>query len=119
MIRLSRNDSNTIGIEEAFEAREKNNPIYIDVRTPHEYNTSHVEGAINIPLDDLIESKDLPGDLGRPIITVCNRGNISIDGLLVLKAHGYSNVRSLNEGTIGWMKRNYPIVTGGVDVITQ
>jgi len=42
--------------------------------------------------------------LDQPIITVCNRGNLSLTGMLILKSKGYRNVKSLNGGTTGWLE---------------
>ena len=53
-------------------------------------------------------------DNPTPIFTVCNRGNDSIKGILVLKSIGYSNVKSLNEGIIGWTAKDFPVETNKV-----
>jgi rhodanese-related sulfurtransferase len=55
----------------------------------------------------------LPEDRETPIVTVCNRGNISIEGALVLKSLGYKNVRSMNGGTTAWMDQGLPTKRGG------
>ena len=108
MIELCRNQVNTIGLAEAYKSREENAPLYIDVRDTDQYDIVHINNAINIPIDDLLAGEYLPENKDQPIITVCNRGNLSLQGLLILKSHGYSNVQSLNGGTIGWMAKNYP-----------
>lgn len=49
----------------------------IDVRTPGEFKTGHIKGAVNIPLDQV---KSKVADLkkkGKPIITCCRSGNRS------------------------------------------
>ena len=51
---------------------------------------------------------ELPENLDAPMITVCNVGNASISGMLVLKSLGYRNVKSMNGGTAGWMDRGLP-----------
>ena len=51
---------------------------------------------------------ELPENLDAPVITVCNVGNASISGMLVLKSLGYRNVKSMNGGTAGWMDRGLP-----------
>lgn len=112
MIELCRNEVNTIELEEAYKTREATAPLYIDVREVDQYDGIHVADAINIPIEDLLTGVNLPEDKDRPIITVCNRGNLSLQGLLILKSHGFSQVKSLNGGTIGWMDKNYPTVKG-------
>lgn len=111
MIELSRNDLNTIGLDEAYNIRSETDPIFIDVRSSNQYSATHITDAINIPINNLLlgDSK-LPKDKDYPIVTVCNVGNESIEGLLILKSLGYSNVKSLNGGTTGWMVKGFPIV---------
>lgn len=111
MIELSRNDLNTIGLNEAYNIRSETDPIFIDVRSSDQYSATHIVDAINIPINNLLlgDSK-LPKHKDFPIITVCNVGNDSIEGLLILKSLGYSNVKSLNGGTTGWIEKGFPIV---------
>lgn len=111
MIELCRNDLNTIGLNDAYKIRNETNPIFIDVRSSDQYSATHIVDAINIPINNLLlgDSK-LPKNKDFPIITVCNTGNDSIEGLLILKSLGYSNVKSLNEGTTGWIEKGFPIV---------
>jgi rhodanese-related sulfurtransferase len=40
-----------------------------------------------------------PPTKDRPIVCVCDVGNISANGMLYLKSFGYSNVKSLSGGT--------------------
>ncbi len=111
MIELCRNDLNTIGLNEAYNIRSETNPIFIDVRTSDQYSATHIVDAINIPINNLLLGNyKLPKDKDYPIVTVCNVGNQSIEGLLILKSLGYSNVKSLNGGTTGWIVKGFPIV---------
>ena len=52
---------------------------------------------INIPLSELGGNADylavLPRDRDAPVLSVCQRGNASLSGLLFLKSLGYRNVR--------------------------
>ena len=51
-------------------------------------------------------------DRDAPIITVCDRGNVSLLGVLYLVSLGYKNARSLNGGTLGWIDKGYPVESG-------
>lgn len=108
MIELSRNGLNTIDLQEAFQLQSTGEPLFVDVRSPEQYQAAHINGAISIPMKDLPESDQLPDNFQRPIITVCNRGNLSLSGMLVLKSMGYQNVKSLNGGTVGWLDEGLP-----------
>jgi adenylyltransferase/sulfurtransferase len=73
----------------------------IDVREPHEWEICHIEGATLIPLSEL------PGRLAeldghRDIVTQCHSGVRSMRALELLKAAGFSRVRSLKGGITAW-----------------
>ena len=81
-------------------------PIVIDIRIPKDYETSHINGAINIPQDDLSARIDeLPEDRDAPIVTVCNIGKFSKHVTLWLKSKGYRNVRSAKGGLNEWVRK--------------
>ena len=85
-------------------------PLIIDVRGADIYGDQHVAGAVNIPLAELGDRRaELPEDRDAAIVTVCNRGNMSISGMLFLQSLGYREVTSLNGGTIGWADKGYPV----------
>ena len=51
--------------------------VIVDVRTPVEFKSGHIKGAVNIPLDQV---KSKVADLkkkGKPIIACCRSGNRS------------------------------------------
>ncbi len=64
----------------------------------------------------LTEIKDfvgfLPEDRGAPILTVCERGNLSLSALLYLKSLGYRDVRSITGGTVAWKELGLEVATG-------
>ena len=73
------------------------------------YAGKHVTGAHNIPVEELADrEKELPEDRDHPIVTVCTRGNLSLQGMLVLQSLGYRNVRSMNGGTVAWAEQGLP-----------
>lgn len=110
LVALARNPYNTAEVEEVKALSERGEALLVDVRRPDEYRAGHVPGAVNIPLADLEHRvDDLPEDHLTPVITVCNRGNISLNGMLVLKSLGYGNVRSLSGGTTAWIEQGNPV----------
>ena len=108
LIESSRNERDTIEIDEAVRLREANAATFIDVRTKDEYAALHVAGAMSVPNQDITTSKKLPEARDTPIVTVCNRGNLSLQGMLLLRSVGYTNVRSMNGGTVGWDDQGLP-----------
>ena len=107
----SRNPHNTceIGAVQAALSGEDTPPLLIDVRASEIYAQQHLPGAVNIPMAALSTGDaELPLDRDTPIVTVCNRGNMSLSGMLLLQSLGYRNVQSLNGGTIGWAEAGLP-----------
>jgi cysteine synthase/rhodanese-related sulfurtransferase len=89
-------------------------PLIVDVRAADVYAKAHLPGAVNIPLESMDSAQDeLPHGQDQPIVTVCNRGVMSLSGLLLLQSMGYRSVKSLNGGTIGWQEAG--LTTNNVD----
>lgn len=73
-----------------------NNAYLVDVRTPQEYADGHVEGSINIPLNQI------PSQLNKfknhkNIVVFCRSGNRSGQAKTILEQNGFTNV--VNGGT--------------------
>ena len=68
-------------------------PLVIDVRTKDEYDSGHLEGALNIP-HDVIGPKigAVTEDKDREIVLYCRSGRRAGVALDALKALGYTNV---------------------------
>ncbi len=98
----------TIDVAPAHELWQSVRPLVIDVRGHDAYREAHVDGAINIPLEELSSrASELPSDRSTPLLTICDRGNISLPGVLILATLGYRNARSVNGGTIAWQQMGY------------
>ena len=76
-----------------------NNPRLIDVRTEEEYNEGHLDGAINIPYDVIVNpgvttfDSIIPDE--TPIIVYCKSGNRSGQAYNSLKVAGYKKIYDL------------------------
>jgi len=69
----------------------------VDVRTPEEFESSHLDGALNFPLDELRECADeVPRS--RPIIVHCKSGFRAHLALRILREKGFENVRNVTGG---------------------
>ena len=68
----------------------------IDARSPEEFQASHVEGAINLPLDRVgAKNPALPSAKDEPIVVYCKTGKRAAAVAQALSALGYENVRVL------------------------
>ena len=71
--------------------------VILDVRTPGEFKTGHIKGAVNIPLDKLSSGLSKLSK-SKPVITCCASGMRSSAAAAQLKKAGYD---AYNGG--GWM----------------
>ena len=71
--------------------------MLLDVRTPEEYSQGHLQGAVNIPYDQLAARVDeIDQDKDRDIVLYCRSGRRSGLAKRTLESLGYTNV--LNAG---------------------
>lgn len=69
--------------------------LYVDVRTPEEYASGHVAGAINIPHDQMeARWQELAAHRDRPIVLYCRTGRRSELAIEVLEDHGFARLRN-------------------------
>ena len=105
-----------ITVEELHERFDTNPPaLLIDVRSKDEYegNYGHLPNAKWIPMLDLesriseiIEYKD------SEVVTMCPGGGMSLVAVDLLKEAGFTDVKSLLDGTDAWHKKGYPMEFG-------
>ena len=71
----------------------------LDVRTPGEFATGHLEGARNVPVDDL---RDRLGELNRAAETVvyCKVGFRGYLAARILQQNGFADVKNLTGGML-------------------
>lgn len=73
--------------------------VLLDVRNLNEFETSHVRGALHIPVDELrFRLDEVPRD--RPIAVHCRSGFRSHLALRILKENGWTNVRNITGGYV-------------------
>lgn len=73
----------------------------IDVREQFEWNICHIEGALNIPMNLIIESTN---KISKDITTViiCHHGTRSMNVIHYLESKGYKNLINLDGGIHAW-----------------
>lgn len=62
--------------------------ILLDVRTPGEYSSGHIDGAINVPLQSLYQQISFLKKKNKPIITCCLSGGRSLTAKKILADNG-------------------------------
>ncbi|KQX49347.1 MULTISPECIES: rhodanese-like domain-containing protein [unclassified Streptomyces] len=80
----------------------------VDVRTPGEYASGHVPGAVNVPLDRLARAVPALREAAARggVLVVCQSGNRSARACAQLAAEGVS-AYDLDGGTSGWAARGH------------
>jgi len=74
--------------------------LLIDVRTPAEYASGHVEGALNLPLERFVqEYAGIAPDKTRQIVLYCRSGARSGQAMQFLQQLNYQ--RAINGGSVG------------------
>lgn len=83
--------------------------LIIDVREPFEYESGHVEGALNIPPAELISgtAKLDKIDKDTELIVYCRTGSRSNASIHILKQKGFTNL--VNGISAEHVKKNYPV----------
>ena len=72
----------------------------LDVRTANEFESGHVESAVNIPLSELVDYEGLNPDARYYIY--CRSGYRSMIACAILKRQGFSNLINLKKGYQGY-----------------
>jgi rhodanese-related sulfurtransferase len=84
-------------------------PRLLDVRTPAEFETAHIPGAYNVPLDLLREHRtELLQHLDEDVVLVCRSGARAAQAGQTLAQAGLPNLRVLDGGMLAWQTSNAP-----------
>lgn len=67
----------------------------VDVRSPGEFSSGHIDGALNIPVGEVGARAGEIGPKERPVVLYCASGARSAMAARVLKSKGFANVRNL------------------------
>ncbi|MEM9213125.1 MAG: rhodanese-like domain-containing protein [Cyanobacteria bacterium P01_F01_bin.150] len=95
-------------------------PLILDVRTIDEYQSGHVPGAINIPIQELsYRLEDLPDNKDISIVIYCERGVRSRRGYGYLQDAGFTHIQRLEGDMSAWRQQNRPISFPSLDQTDQ
>ena len=85
----------------------------LDVRTPGEFDSQHIAGAYNVPLDTLAEhGAEIRAGVTDPIVLVCRSGQRARKAEEALRATGMSNLHVLDGGMAAWIAAGQPVRDG-------
>jgi adenylyltransferase/sulfurtransferase len=75
--------------------------LFVDVREQWEYDTSHIEGSVWIPLREIPASTPRLESAGE-VILFCHHGMRSMDAAAWLRSQGVTSARSMAGGIDLW-----------------
>ena len=88
-------------------------PRVLDVRTPGEFETAHIAGAYNVPLDLLREHRDeIVKHLDDEVVLVCRSGQRAAQAEESLRDAGLVNVHVLDGGITAWESSGFAVNRG-------
>ena len=88
----------------------KEAPFILDVRSPDEFASGHIPGAVNVPINELSERLPALGLSPKDEIVVhCERGGRAEVAESMLRESGYTAVRDLNGHMAAWRAGGYAL----------
>lgn len=88
-------------------------PRILDVRTPAEFETAHIPGSYNVPLDTLREHRDeLVDHIDDDVVLVCRSGMRAQQAERAFVEAGLPNVHVLGGGITQWEANGGPLKRG-------
>jgi len=79
----------------------------IDVRPEDGWNHGHIPGSMNVYSGEMLDVEDIPRE--KPVITICNVGNMATHAASLLAAKGYGDISVVLGGMMAWKKAGYPV----------
>jgi rhodanese-related sulfurtransferase len=86
-------------------------PLIVDVRERNEFEQERIDGVVLLPISEFVaRHRELPSD--RPLLMLCAAGSRSTSATMYLLQAGWTDVRNITGGMIGWRHAGLPIRTG-------
>jgi sulfur-carrier protein adenylyltransferase/sulfurtransferase len=111
-LEVIRNRIEEVDVGEASRELADGEAVLIDVREPHEWDESHIEGATLVPQGTIAERiAEVAPDRSQRVLLHCRVGNRSARAANALQTElGYENVASIAGGIEAWSDAGLPVV---------
>ncbi|WP_067170112.1 rhodanese-like domain-containing protein [Microtetraspora niveoalba] len=87
--------------------------VVVDVRTPAEFETAHIDGAVNLPLEQVdAHLRRIVADAGGTMLLICQSGNRADQAQKRLCDAGLPGTVVLSGGMNSWIAAGAPVVRG-------
>ena len=94
-----------------MQAQKSTAPFVLDVRTPEEFATGHVPGAVNIPYDQVASRLvEIPKD--KDVVLYCRSGRRAGIAAAELEKAGYKDLQLMQGDMPAWEKAGLPVEAG-------
>ena len=88
-----------------------NNFVILDVRTPGEFTSGHIENAININFNSPAFRDSLASlDRNAMYLVYCRSGNRSAKAINVMKELNFTKTYNIVGGIVEWIHKGFPTV---------
>jgi rhodanese-related sulfurtransferase len=85
----------------------------LDVRTPAEFESVHIPGSYNLPLDQLGTHRGVLGaGTQQPLVLVCRSGTRAREAQVLLHSAGRESIEILEGGLVAWEQAGLPVERG-------
>jgi rhodanese-related sulfurtransferase len=96
-------ESKLLPLEEAAKWISTEEVVFIDIRTPKEFVNYHIQGAINIPYDRLLDDEYVELWSSDQKKIIYGTSGVSANAVwLILTQYGYDNLFALDGGAADW-----------------
>jgi rhodanese-related sulfurtransferase len=94
-----------------FECRELECLVILDVRTPLEYSSGHLNGSINLDFKSPSFIDQIARlDRDKAYMLYCRTGIRSARALLLMRSLGFTKLYNLTKGIEQWQREGYEVV---------
>jgi len=85
--------------------------VVVDVRTPEEFDSGHLEGAINYNWkSENFNKQILDLDKTKPVLIYCRSGARSAKAVAHMRSEGFTVIYELQGGIVNWKHEHMPVV---------
>jgi rhodanese-related sulfurtransferase len=82
----------------------------LDVRTPGEFQSGHIAGSVNVPLDQVIpNARKIASQANGRLVVICQAGQRASQAADKLAAAGVDDLAVLDDGMNAWMAAGAPV----------
>ena len=84
--------------------------LVLDIRKPDEFAQGHVNGAKQLPSDQILTAGDnFKRFKEKPVVVYCDSGSLAAAAVRQLNAQGFTKAFTLRGGFAGWRAENLPV----------